>query len=309
MTHYEFGSRCVAAAVFAALLTPAASQGEPCGTVVAAGTTLTLTGNVGPCTGASEDTAIVVESEAILDLGGFYVACSNIDDDNAMAGIRVDGTHAEVRNGWIYYCNDGIAVSGDGRHRIEDVTLNGNASGVHVEAGSERNAIVSVTTYGDEGSTAFLIEGDKTVLEECLAWEAGTGFLLSSNRNRINDSFVRESLYGFDLAGERNRVNRSAAVLNDVGIRCRGEGSTIREATVSNNVGDGLAISASARVKSSSFSGNDVGVHVTNGDVVRVSGNISSFNTTFDMADETLDCGLHRWFDNVFEESNQTCIE
>jgi hypothetical protein len=305
------GCRVLAAVTCAlALVLPARSQAEPCGTVVAAGTTLALSGNVGPCPNIAGTAAVVVEDGATLDLGPFYVACSETDDEGTVSdGIRVNGSDAAIRNGSVYFCRGGVVLAGGGRHEIENVSLYGNTFGVHVEAASVRNALAAIAAYGDTESTAFFVEGDKTTLEDCLAWQAGTGFLVLSDRNRIVDSLARDALYGFDVAGENNKINRGTAVENGIGIRSRGEGSTVRETTLSNNVDEGLDISASTRVKSSSFTGNDVGVHVRSGLRVKVLGNIAAFNTTFDMVDDAAGCGSHKWIDNIFEVSNQACIE
>lgn len=286
-----------------------ASRAEPCGTVVGAGTMLVLAGNVGPC---DDDVAaaIVVESGATLDLDGHAVFCADMDADTSLPdGIRMTGAKAIVRGGGVVGCRVGLAVAGEGRHSIEQVTTESNATGMRVETASVRNRIEACASVDNAGD-GFLFEGDRTSVTDSFASGNTIGFRVQSSRNRLKNSHSTEHLSGIDVDGADNKLSLVTSSHNDYGLRCRGEGCRIVEFGAVENTVEALSIESSAKVKSSAFSSNQVGIHVyASAAQVKIVGNNSSLNDGFDMVDDVAGCGAHVWQNNVFGSSNDACIE
>ena len=289
---------------------PFAARAEPCGTVVAAGTTLTLTANVGPC---DDDTnpAIVVEDGATLDRGGFILFCEDVDFGlDWPVGIKVNGTKATVLNGDVDNCQVGVQLGGEGKHYVEGVTASSRGMGFYVEAAREKNKLVSTNSFSNQNG--YIIEGDKTSIATSNALENdGIGFQVSSHKNKLVDNVSDGNDVGaFNLEGEKNKLTGGSASDSPYGIRCAGEGCKVREVTVTGNAADGIEVERSAKVLGCTVSQNDVGIHVEGSALKpKIIGNSSTLNTTFDMKDDVAGCNLHVWKDNTFGTANETCIE
>jgi parallel beta-helix repeat protein len=130
--------------------TPDARAQVGCGDTVGPGQTATLTGDVGPCDDVGA--AITVDG-GTLDLGGFTVSCADTDGDNALpVGIQVEGTKAQVRNGTVTGCYNGVRVDGSGKAVVTGVNASQNATdGVQIR--SDKNKVTATTATGnaDEG--------------------------------------------------------------------------------------------------------------------------------------------------------------
>ena len=136
------------------LVAPDAWAQVACGDKIGPGQTVTLTGNVGPCDDVG---AAVTVDGGTLDLGGFTLSCSDTDGDNALPiGILLTGQKAQVRNGTVTGCYDGVRIEGGGKAVVSGVTASQNANdGVQIQ--TDKNKVTGSTTAGngDEGIEVF----------------------------------------------------------------------------------------------------------------------------------------------------------
>ncbi|HXC52181.1 MAG TPA: hypothetical protein VN634_14940 [Candidatus Limnocylindrales bacterium] len=299
----------------ASIAAPSAALAEPCGTVVAAGATVTLTANVGPCDGTFGDYAITVEDGGTLDLNGKTVTCQDLDMNSEIpsAGIVLHGSHDHVINGTVDGCAVGVLFSGDGYHTVETVTAtNGHVPGGHgfaVEFTSPKNRVTYCTATNNAGD-GFNIGSDRnSVTSSSSNGNGAAGFNVIGNKNRL--LFVTagsNATSGVDLGGIKNKLTCNAASNGD-GVVVNGEGCGVRDSTIANNADDGLVIAASAKALDNTVSYNAYGIRVqASAAKVKIARNDSSLNSVRDMTDEVAGCGDHRWTENTFATSNDACI-
>jgi len=297
---------------------PSISLAEPCGTVVTAGSTLTLSSDVGPCDGTLADSAIEVQDGGTLDLNGKTVTCQDINTDTQYpVGIRLLGSKDHVSNGTVDGCMIGVVLSGDGRHAVESVTAtNSHDDGFVIETalGNTKNRLTSCTA-SDNAVDGFSIGSDKNSLTSTSATGNGAaGYDVIGAKNKFFEAVASgNSGAGFGLTGTGNKLTGGSASSNGDGVACNGEGCTIKEMTIASNTGDGIGIGASAasvKVLENTVSNNAYGIRVQSSAVkVKVIRNNSSLNSTRDMTDELAGCGDHKWVDNTFATSNDACIQ
>jgi len=296
----------------ASLATPSASYAEPCGTVVAAGTTLALTSDVGPCDGIPSDHAITVEEGGTLDLNGKTVSCQDLNMDNYVSsGIALTSGNGNLSNGTVEGCAIGVGLSGNGHHVVNNVTVENSGDGF-VMAGS-RNKLTSCVATGNSGD-GFVAYGYATSFSSTSSTgNGGDGyrvtipFVVGAGTTKFLDTVASgNGGAGFYLYG-KIKLNGGSAASNHDGVIAYDDVS-IGRMTIASNTNYGIDISW-GKVRDNIVSGNAYGIRLEASTAkAKVVGNNSSLNSTFDM-DEELGCGDHKWIDNTFATSNDPCIQ
>jgi parallel beta-helix repeat protein len=257
-----------------------------CGDTIGPGGSFVLGGDVGPC---GTDPALTVDS-AKLDLGGFTVTC-----DGTFDGILLDGKGAQLLNGTVSHCLDGVGLVGSGKHTVKNVTSEYNA-GVGFNVISDKNRLLSNTACNNDDG-GFDIEGNKNTLEDNLS------------ENNGGD--------GFDIEGNKTIVKDNVAENNaDKGFLVQGFFNKLVDNTANNNGGDGFDIEGDKNHligNTANTNGND-GIDVQAGETVRSTGNVIRKNTATgnaanDLEDGNAACDSNVWKNNTFGTSSQACIE
>lgn len=186
--------------------TDAAAQ-LSCGDTVAAGTTVTLTQDIGPCDGVQA--AIIVDS-ATLDLGGRTVTCAEMNNDGDVPfGIVLTGRKARVMNGSVVGCYDGVYLDDPGKHRVEGVTVSASwFDGIYGESDSAKNQLIGNTVVNnlDDG---FEIRGPKNKITGNVAQGNGEDGIdvVDSKATKIQGNTASNNLdEGIDVSGIGNKV-------------------------------------------------------------------------------------------------------
>jgi len=196
-----------------------------CGSSVGKGEKVTLGANVGPCDGV--DAALVVDS-GTLDLGGFTVACADTNlDGDLPQGVVLTGKKARLMNGAVVGCSNGVGLAGQGKHRVEGVTVTGSADdGIDIAQG-DKNKLVGNTT----------------------ASNASDGIYVRTDKNKISDHVtVGNGEDGLDVpaSGEKNKLTRVRAEQNaDSGIEVGGSKNKVALGTAMQNGGPGFLLGGS----------------------------------------------------------------
>jgi parallel beta-helix repeat protein len=164
MTSTRLGITLGLAAGVVLAMAPAARAQLACGDTVAKGRTVTLTADLGPCDGTSDDSAVIVEG--VLDLGGHTVFCGDTSGDGVVPdGIYLRGSKAQVRNGTVRGCDDNVWVGGSGKHTVQGVTATEAADdGFYVATTTAKNRFTG-NTSASNGDDGFECRGTKNKIE------------------------------------------------------------------------------------------------------------------------------------------------
>jgi parallel beta-helix repeat protein len=166
MTSTRLGITLGLAAGVVVAMSPVAHAQLACGGTVAKGQTVTLTADLGPCDGTSDDSAVIIEG--ILDLGGHTVSCGDTSGDGEVPdGLYLRGSKAQVRNGTVTGCDDNVWIGGSGKHVVEGITSTAAGDdGVYIATTTAKNRLTgnTVVSNTDDGvecrGTKNKIEGN-----------------------------------------------------------------------------------------------------------------------------------------------------
>lgn len=233
-----------------ALAVPAAAE-LACGTTVARGEKVTLTGPVGPC---DDVTAAVVVDGGSLDLGGFSITCADGDGDGELPhGVMLLGKGAKLANGTITDCANGVAFGGRGRHRVANVTVQFSLDdGFDVLPEADRNRLQDVVALynGDDG---IQVRSDRNRARNATALgngQDGIDLWTSAERNKVvGVATDRNGAAGVLVDGRRNTVVDAVATENVVGIHLDGVRNRVRGGTAQGNGAYDLAACAGDKVR------------------------------------------------------------
>lgn len=193
-----------------------ASAQISCGDVIRPGEKVKLQGNVGPCTAATG--GITVIGPATLDLNGFSVTCVlQVDPKDAPQGIVLAGEKVKLKNGTVAGCQDGVFVSGAGRHKVIGVSAAFNGFTGFIVS-SDRNVVKGSRAIQNRRH-GFFVWGERNILKKNLSEENDdNGFHVRGSGHRI---IKNEALFNRDPgffveynAGEPNRILRNLASQN-----------------------------------------------------------------------------------------------
>ena len=178
-----------------------------CGETILPGQKVKLTGNVGPCT--PETGGIVVRGPATLDLNGFTVFCQlGFDSHLNPTGIELVDERAKVKNGSVIACSIGVALRGNGRHKVQNVLASGaSQAGFYIR--TERNVLKGNTAMLSD-AFGFEVRGSRTTLKKNLAVDNGIdGFFIREEGHRvIRNEALDNGLAGMRVIGHGSRPSK-----------------------------------------------------------------------------------------------------
>ena len=319
------------------LSSPAAAQ-LTCGGTIGPGGSFTMTTNIVNC-GAG--TTLTVVGPVTLDLDGHRIGCAG----GLSAGIRIEGTNAQVTTGQVLNCFVAVEVTGSGGHKVSNVftepnilgfgvtsdgnTLTGNVASIAAQPDrhgfqvtGNRNKLVDNSVVG-RTVTGFTISGNANVLDGNSVSGAATAFGLSalSTGNKLRSNVASPSSLGqmgvgFDVAGAKhllmdNRVldpSRYGFHVHD------GSGEHVLQGNVVASDGFGLSNSTAFqiaadgnRLKNNRAQGNQTGIHVTShGNTL--TRNAGSGNNV-DASDDDPNCDDNVWKNNQFGLTQPACVQ
>lgn len=194
----------------------AAAAQVACGDVIGKGQKVTLTADLGPCDGPSGTTAALVVEGGSLDLGGHTVTCADGDlDGEVPQGIVLVGKKSKVSNGTVVGCMNGLAVGGDGKHRLSGLTARDSVQdGFDLIEDAVKCRLTDVTATGS-GNDGFHVQSDKNTLTNAAATgnaQDGIDLIGSADKNKVRDSEGSgNGDDGIEIGGQKNKVKDSVA--------------------------------------------------------------------------------------------------
>jgi parallel beta-helix repeat protein len=321
---------------------PLSAWAVQCGDVLVSAGTLVLDADL-TCPNPDLDShrvGIEVLGGTILDLNGHTVSCG------ADLGRAIRLRHAQLRNGTIANCDEGITVN-DGVV-VERVVFIHNTVGVRVNGGHDNTLRNNTAMENEYGFLVFPNEEDDTgphdnvLINNLATRNSGSGFVIGKGRhNRLLGNTASLNGKGFvlnsaDIFAKANVAEENLGVgfeiLGDgelegnIARRNGGEGFVVdgQQAlqvlgnTAYGNGGDGFFLPARffayPRVlrRNVALNNGGHGVHVA-GDkdprsTILDNTAIGQAAPFFDLTDDNPGCRGTRWRTNLFETSSQTCI-
>ena len=307
---------------------PLPAHALQCGDTIGPHETVVLDGHLGPCDASTG--GIIIQGPATLDLNNFTFLCDGSTGDGSVkGGITLEGKRAQLRNGVVRNCLDGVVVAGQGRHRIKDVVAVGNTgSGFHVI--SDNNTLQRNTALlnGD----GFFVGSNRNKLTQNNAHHnQGAGYRVGNFATRFVANMLRKNTAtdnGFTgfllLTVERTTLAYNIAARNELsGFFIVAERSRLTANTATANQGPGFLVAGRAHrlVKNRAEDNDGVGIHLAIFDTpggflqapaedILVTKSVAHGNGTFDLQDDNVECGTNRWRRNEFDTANPlSCIE
>ena len=185
LVHTCFASLGLALALLAAPL-PAAAQ-LACGDVLGPGGSYTLTSDL-----ACPITALTVIGPAKLDLGGHRIGCTA----GGVTALSLLGRGVTLRNGWIDACATGVAVGGQGQHKLASLVV-GNLSATAIAVASPNNRFEDLSIA--DAVIGFDLDGSKQQIDRCtITGVQSYGVLTYSadSGHRIRDAVAHATGFG-----------------------------------------------------------------------------------------------------------------
>ena len=310
-------------------IVPMSAHALQCGDTIGPKETVILDSDIGPCQ-ASEG-GLTIRGPTTLDLNGFALSCQNLGN-GVPNGITIEGKNAKVRNGSIENCLTGVVITGEGKHRLENLTVQEAAiSGFHIQSDSN---MLAANSAEDSGFVGFLVSGHKNRLTHNSAKGSHShGFRLSGDKNKLTSNTAMANEDGFHVRGDRNRLTKNTATSNDfygflddrgdrnafvrntatanrvAGFLVGGsKGAYSKNITTGNN-GSGFEVHPAGR--KSRLNGNQAeqngghGIFLLSGTEIALTKNRAVNNDSFgsgrdDLHDANPDCGVNRWRNNEF---------
>jgi parallel beta-helix repeat protein len=209
------------AALLAFAASPVLAQ-VACGDLIGKGQTVTLTADLGPCDGGDQDAALFVEG-GTLDLGGHTITCADTDlDGGTSQGIGLIGKKSKVLNGTVIGCRNGVFLAGQGKHLVQNVTVQGSTDdGLDTNDDAPKNKVYDSTFEGN----------------------GNDGVHVSSDKNKLRDNTASNNAQdGIDLSdADKNKLTENTATANgDDGIELGGSNNKAIDCTSTDNAEDGF---------------------------------------------------------------------
>jgi hypothetical protein len=291
-----------------------------CGAILGPGGTFTLDSDLGPC---PDDPALTV-NQATLDLGGFTLSCDRTVHPSSHVGISVLRKKAQVTNGTISDCVNGVVLAGTGQHIVEHLSLDFSnppaLTAVSVLVGSNGNKLNGNTTIGF--ATGFDIGSNRNTLtgNTSSALGTGVGFNVSGDHNRLTSTTTLPGntasafTNGFQVHGKGNTLTgNTAAHVTEIGFSVTGDLNRLTNDTVTNSDGEGFSVDGSRNRLTGNVWG-DNGTAGGIGIIVNGTHNTMSYNTAlgngsnFDLWDSNPNCFTSHWSHDTFGTASQPCI-
>jgi parallel beta-helix repeat protein len=273
MRHQAFAMLAVGGTLLLILAPVGAAAGPVgCGDIITEDTVLDQDLD---CSGTEARTALTVEGPATLDLNGHVLTC-----DVRAFGVALTRGRARLVDGTVTGCIFAVALVGDGRHTVRDVTLTENTVGIDSESPGNR---IERNWVDHFGQAIRVIAPDNRVIGNYID---GTG---------PSTPPAPTPNLGIELAGRPDSAADSTTVIGNVvigsirGIELNTDGNAIRANQLSDNT-FGIVVEIGA--ESNVLTGN----HAEGNDV--------------DLLDENFDCDDNDWRGNSFDSARpEDCID
>ncbi len=271
--------------------------------------------------------------------------------------ISIEGQSARVHNGSILFCHHGVRVAGQGQHTVDTLAIQNSAgSGLLVESNRNSLRNISVSLSGAEGvavngnnnkvsesyvesadGSGFGIYGNKNQLRDNTATQTySTGFYIAGDHNRLEKNQAVDNYDGFSIETElpQDSASRNTLVDNEAhdnsnwGFIVYGstEKTILLKNSAQRNGGGGFSINGrrhKLKDNEAILNGLD-GIKLRSTaqnitikkSVARDNSQIPFFDT-FDLDDNSSNCGTNTWAKNIFGSSaagsppvlNPLCIQ
>lgn len=263
--------------------------------------------------------------------------------------ITIEGQSARVHNGSILFCHHGVRIAGQGQHTVDTLVIQSNTgSGLFVESNRNSLRNISVSFSGAEGvvvngnnnkvsesyvesavDSGFSIYGNKNQLRTNTARQIyPTGFYIAGDNNQLQKNHAIDNYAGFSIETEMPQDSASRNTLVDNAARYNSSWGFIvygatEKTTLLNNIsngngGGGFAING----RQHKLKGNEAILNRADGielsssaqnitikkNVAR-SNNQGPFSDTFDLQDNSPNCGTNTWAKNIFGTASQPCVQ
>jgi parallel beta-helix repeat protein len=247
-TYRTIASSLIATSVIAltVLAAPLPAGAVTCGATIGPGGNVDLDVDIiGPC---ETNPVLRVVGPVNLNLNGHTVSCGgklNEPGGANYAGIRVEGTNAQVRNGSVTDCGHGVSVSNDG-HTILDMTLRDNDTGIRMwPGGTGGSSLIRNEAFGNRRGL-YLTGSENSSLIGNVARNNGSGFrVFEGGHNVLVGNVATANTVGFDIGGDdvssHNTLIGNAAMGNtEVGFNLRIVRNTVSGNKANGNGGHGF---------------------------------------------------------------------
>jgi hypothetical protein len=226
-----------AAVVLTAIAVSPARAQVSCGDTVGPGGKVTLTADVGQCSGAGTP-AVTIVGPVTVDLGGHQIRCSLSDPAD---GIRVTGDKARLLNGSVRNCGYGLRLEGS-KHSVTGVTANSN-EGAGIEVIADR-VTLSRSFATSNGGDGIVVGSARNRIDHVVATNNVTGIVVSGGTNKISASeAVGNTADGFLISGAENQIASSFATSNNQsGFVISGSDNRFKECHSARNTQAGFEI-------------------------------------------------------------------
>jgi parallel beta-helix repeat protein len=274
-----------------------------------------------------------------LDMDGHTLTCFNTSNN----GIELTAAVAQLLNGTVTGCADGVELAGTGKHAVKHVTATGNNSYGFFVAATSNNSILAFNTASNNSLAGFYVQAGKTKLTQNTASTNGEdGFLIDGldNNKLTANTASNNASDGFSIFGKNTKVVNNIADSNDRdGFDTNsGEGhARFLGNRATNNDDNGFVIGTSNnKVVNNTATGNGADESgdgflfqggsfnivksneaLNNGDDGisldgassnnRLKHNTATGNTHNDLQDDNVLCDGNIWDHNIFVNSNQAC--
>jgi parallel beta-helix repeat protein len=209
-----------------------------CGAYLTGDETYILVGDIQDCEAIP---AVTVVGPAKLQLNGFSISCAEAEDS---VGILVEGHDGDVLGtgrstarpnaNTVTGCVRGVVVSGDGKHRVQGVTVTKSTAGAFVVESDENKIVSNLVRQSRIWSgpnpvpppvaivgSGFVVEGNNNLLVANSAADVeaeedtDAGFNIQGNENVLEGNISKDNeAYGFFVGGEGNVLDANTALKN-----------------------------------------------------------------------------------------------
>ncbi len=250
--------------------------------IVSADTTLTQN-----CKGPMN----IIHENVIVNLGGYAVMCSNDD------GIVIQNQdNVKVMNGSVSHNQrEGIQVSESANIRLLNLDLIDNAD-VGLDVVNSEQLVVKYVTATDNFLGLSFTNTDR--------WK------LAHSKANYNTWLGVNIDQGVETVVQKSKINLNG---ND-GIASTGRNNKFRHLIANKNGDDGIDINApslNVLIQYNKTNKNlDDGIDIDQGTaVIYVFDNLARLNSDTDLTDNNANCTSNSWLRNIFEKSNESCIQ
>lgn len=212
----------------------------------------------------------------------------NLNGHTLIGEVVLDGAKAQVRNGTIF-CNGFsvfpcVTVQGAGGHTVKGLRVEESSFSPLINVISNNNTIIANTLYNTPAG-GLNVEGNSNIIEGNIAITAGQiAFEIKGNKNTVIRNHAAFHIINYVISGNNNSVTRNSADGFDEHFRVHGDNNRIMDNVMTEGQ-FGLTTVAENN---------------------HIEGNIGVLTEFIDL---NPNCGTNDWTGNVFQSSNQPCVQ